>query len=262
MSVTHTATNQPWTSTTSPAFTSSRSLSDMLFRRGFAKKGKKKSAPADENSGAAAQEADSGDGDGAEGGAVDADHFDVDGMFDDEAFYGYVRERMDVTVSFYADELSSLQTGRASPAMLERLSVDAYETRMSLQELATVTVLNTSTLSVTPYDSSVAESIEKAIRTAALGLNPVSEAGGTTITVPVPPPSAESKEAMRKHVTKSGEATKVKIRAVRQRALNIAKASKSLTESERKVVSKEVQTITDNFVSQVGDMSKAKEADL
>ena len=189
-------------------------------------------------------------------------HFEADGVFDETALYDYARKRMEARIAWFADSLAGLRTGRASPAMLERLPVQAYDTKMLLQELATVTVSNATTLSVTPYDPGLLDAIGKAISDAPLGLNPVTDGSGTALVVPVPPPSAESKAAMRKQLAKMVEETKVRIRSVRQRANGFAKASEVLTPDEEREVTSEVQVITDDFVKVVADMQRSKEADL
>jgi ribosome recycling factor len=173
------------------------------------------------------------------------------------------KSRMDKSIESLRVELSKIRTGKATTALLDGIKVDYYGTITPLKQLANVTVLDAHTLSVTPWDKSVLMAVDKAILTAELGLNPISD--GTNLKIPIPPLTEERRKDFVKLVKKFGEETKVAIRNVRRDAnehLKKNQKDKKLTEDELKQAEDKTQKLTDEHVKLVDDILKHKEKEI
>uniref|UniRef100_A0A0D6R7F2 Ribosome-recycling factor, chloroplastic n=1 Tax=Araucaria cunninghamii TaxID=56994 RepID=A0A0D6R7F2_ARACU len=158
-------------------------------------------------------------------------------------------------------ELNKLRTGRASAGMLDHIVVESYGVRTPLSRIAAVTVVDSQTLSVTPYDLNVIKEVERAIISSPLGLNPKSE--GQRLVVPVPELTKEHIQAMSKLVAKSAEDVKQSIRRARQKAVDsIKKAGSGMSKDDVKRLEKEVDEMTKRFVKTAEDMCKSKEKEI
>ncbi len=160
-------------------------------------------------------------------------------------------------------DLAKLRTGRASPALLEGIRVDYYGNKSPLNQVANVGVSDARTITVQPWDKAHIPAIEKAIREANLGLNPVT-AGGT-IRVPLPPLTEERRKELGKHVRAEGENAKVSVRNIRRDANQHVKEllkKKLITEDEDKRCETEVQKTTDKYIAEVDKLVAAKEKEL
>jgi ribosome recycling factor len=171
--------------------------------------------------------------------------------------------KMHKSIEMLKHELAKLRTGRAHPSVLDGIHVDYYGSPTPLNQVASVTVSDVRTLTVTPFDKNMAGAIDKAIRAAELGLNPASS--GTVIRVPLPPLTEERRLALVKQMKASAEEARVSIRNVRRDANNSIKAllkDKEITEDEERRAQETVQKLTDKFISDVDKMIGEKETDL
>ncbi|CAL5418017.1 unnamed protein product [Camellia sinensis] len=160
--------------------------------------------------------------------------------------------QMEAAVDALSRELSKLRTGRASAGMLDHIIVETCGVRMSLSRLAVVSVLDSKTLSVTPYDPNGLKELLSAIVSSPLGLNPNTD--GLT---------KEHMQAVCKVVTKSSEDVKQSIRRARQKALDtMKKAGSSFPKDDAKRLEKEVDELTKKFIKSAEDMCKAKEKEI
>lgn len=171
--------------------------------------------------------------------------------------------RMNKSLEALKNDLSKIRTGRAHPGLLEQVRVDYYGNKTPLNQLANINVADARTLTVTPYDKSAAQAIEKAIRESDLGLNPA--AAGHIIRVPLPALTEERRRELSKHVHKEGENAKVAIRNVRRDSNQHLKEllkKKLITEDEDKRAEADVQKFTDRFIADVDKLVAAKEHEI
>ena len=174
-----------------------------------------------------------------------------------------VKRRMDGALSNLSTEFSGLRAGRASVAMLDPVSVDAYGSKMPLSQLSNTSVPESRLLSVSVWDATLVSSVEKAIRESDLGLNPQVE--GAVIRVPVPELSEDRRKDMVKVASRYAEAARVSVRNVRRDAIEtIRKDEKAgvISEDERHNYEADVQKVTDGFVGKIDEMLTKKETDI
>ena len=160
-------------------------------------------------------------------------------------------------------DLSKVRTGRAHAGLLDHVSVDYYGSQMPIPKVANVSLLDARTLGVSPWEKKMLGAIEKAIRTADLGLNPMND--GKMIRVPVPPLTEERRKEMVKHLHKILEDHRTAIRNVRRdgnEAIKKALKDKKITEDEEKRAHDEVQKLTDAEIKKMEEMSASKEKEL
>lgn len=171
--------------------------------------------------------------------------------------------RMEKCLVTLREEFSRLRTGRAHTSILEHIKVDYYGNATPLSQVATVAVSDARTLTVTPWEKTMVQPIEKAIMQADLGLNPVT--AGTVIRVPLPPLTEERRKDMIKVVRHEAEGARVAIRNVRRDAMTEVKAllkDKKITEDEERRVQDEIQKITDKHIADVEKILADKEKDV
>ncbi len=180
-----------------------------------------------------------------------------------DALYTDTKTHMEKCVESLKDQLSSLRTGKASPRMLDRIMVEAYGSRMPLNQVATIGTPEARLLTVTPFDKGQISAIEKAIMISDLGITPTSD--GTVIRLPIPPLNEERRKEYVKQARKQGEDAKVSIRGVRRDAneqLKKAKGDSDITEDDLKRGTDQVQKLTDEWVKTVDQVLEAKEAEI
>ncbi|HEX7022056.1 MAG TPA: ribosome recycling factor [Trueperaceae bacterium] len=173
------------------------------------------------------------------------------------------RERMQKSTEAFEANISTIRTGRANPAVLNRVYVDYYGTRTPLSQLATVSSPDPRTLLVVPYDKSALGEVERAILDSDLGFNPNNK--GDSIFISVPPLNDERRRDLVKMVRNMGEEAKVAIRNIRRDANDELKElhkESLLTEDEFRHDESEVQKLTDEFVAGIDRRLKAKEEDI
>jgi ribosome recycling factor len=177
--------------------------------------------------------------------------------------YGQLKTRMDKAVEDFRREMATTRTGRASVRMLDGVTVELYGAQMQLNQVATVHAPEAQLITVQPYDPSGLGAIEKAIRTADLGLNPMND--GKLIRVPVPPLTEERRRDMVKHLHKVLEEHRTAVRNIRRDgndAIKKAMKDKKITEDEEKRALDEIQKLTDDEIKKMEDMSKGKEKEV
>lgn len=173
------------------------------------------------------------------------------------------RDRMDKAIAALKEEFSSLRTGRASAGLLDQVMVDAYGSTVPLSQVAGVSAPDARSLTVSVWDRGVVVSVEKAIRNAGLGFNPVVE--GQNLRVPIPPLTEERRKDLAKLAGKYAEQQKVAVRNVRRDANDdIKKAEKDgvITQDEQKRMGDEVQKFTDEAVKRIDEALKTKEQEI
>lgn len=171
--------------------------------------------------------------------------------------------RMHSAVEAMVHDFSTYRTGRASPAVLERVHIDYYGVDTPVNQVATVSVPEPRQLLISPYDKSMTPMIERAIMKSDLGINPVND--GTGIRLTFPQMTEDRRKDMVKQVHARTEQCRVAIRNVRRDAIEHLKAlekKKEITEDELKAFEAKVQKATDNHVHQADDLGKKKEAEL
>ncbi len=174
-----------------------------------------------------------------------------------------LRRRMDGAIDALKKELGGLRTGRASPSLLETVSVDAYGTTMPLNQLSTVSAPEPRLLVVQVWDRAMAKAVDAAIREAGLGLNPQSE--GQVIRVPIPPLSEERRKELTKVAHKYAEQAKVSVRNVRRDGLEALKKrekDREITQDQHRKLDKDVQTLTDDTIKKIDETLASKEKEI
>jgi ribosome recycling factor len=173
------------------------------------------------------------------------------------------RDRMDKTVQALKEEFASLRTGRASASLLDQVHVDAYGAKSPLTQVAAVSVPEPRSITVSVWDKALIVSVEKAIRNAGLGLNPVVE--GQNLRIPIPPLTEERRKELVKVAGKYAEQQKIAVRNVRRDAnddLKKAEKDSVITQDEQKRMETEVQKLTDEAIKRVDETLKAKEQEI
>jgi ribosome recycling factor len=174
-----------------------------------------------------------------------------------------LKTRMDKAVEDFRKAMASTRTGRASVHMLDSVSVDYYGSQMPLNQIAQVHAPEAQLITVQPFDPSSLGAIEKAIRSAELGLNPMND--GKIVRVPVPALTQERRQEMVKHLHKVLEEHRTAVRNIRRDgndAIKKALKDKKITEDEEKRSLDEIQKLTDDEIKKMEEMSKAKEKEV
>ena len=174
-----------------------------------------------------------------------------------------LRRRMDGAIDALKKELGGLRTGRASPSLLETVSVNAYGTNMPLNQLGTVSAPEPRLLVVQVWDRSMSKAVDAAIREAGLGLNPQSE--GQVIRVPIPPLSEERRRELTKIAHKYAEHARVSVRNVRRDGLEGLKKrekDREINQDQHRKLDKDVQTLTDDTIKKVDETLANKEKEI
>jgi ribosome recycling factor len=177
--------------------------------------------------------------------------------------YAQLKMRMDKAVDDFRKALVATRTGRASVNMLDSVTVEAYGSQMPLNQVATVHAPEAQLITVQPFDPSQLSAIEKSIRSAELGLNPMND--GKIIRVPIPALTEERRKEMVKHLHKVLEDHRTAVRNIRRDgndAIKKAMKDKKITEDEEKRAMDEIQKLTDGEIKKMEDMCKAKEKDV
>jgi ribosome recycling factor len=177
--------------------------------------------------------------------------------------FSQVRSRMEKAVEDFRGELQAMRTGRANVHMLDSVHVDAYGSQMPLSQVATVHAAEAQLITVQPWDPSLLGAIEKSIRVADLGLNPMND--GKVIRVPVPPLTEERRKEIVKHLHKVLEEHRTAIRNVRRdgvEAVKKATKDKKITEDDERNAQDSLQKLTDGEIKKMEEMAKAKEKEM
>ncbi|PNW84721.1 hypothetical protein CHLRE_03g156050v5 [Chlamydomonas reinhardtii] len=203
-------------------------------------KGGKAEAPAKEEKG--------GKGGAAAGGGADVQKIAAEAKKDAD-------ERMKKCLAVVGDGFNTIRTGRANPAILDKITVDYFGAPTPLKQMGTVTVPDASTLMITPFDKTSLRDIERAIQESDIGINPNND--GERIRLIMPPMTQERRKDLAKQVSKMAEDGKVAVRNVRKDALK--KVDKvELPKDDKKALEDDIQKLTDTYVKKVEDAAKAK----
>ena len=171
--------------------------------------------------------------------------------------------RMKGAVEALKGDLSGLRTGRANIALLDPVQVEVYGSNMPLNQVATVSVPEPRMISVQVWDKGNVNAVEKAIRSAGLGLNPVSD--GQMLRLPIPDMTEERRKELAKLVGQYAEKARIAIRNVRRDGMDALKADESkkeISEDERKTLETEVQKLTDDSIASADEAAAAKEKEI
>lgn len=171
--------------------------------------------------------------------------------------------RMVKSVEALRHELTKLRTGRAHTSLLDHITVEYYGNEVPLNQVANVNVEDSRTLTITPWEKTMVQPIERAIMNSDLGLNPAS--AGTVIRVPLPPLTEERRKDMIRIVRQEAEGGRVAIRNIRRDALSDIKdlqKEKLIGEDEERRANDEIQVITDKHIAEVDRVLAEKERDL
>ena len=173
------------------------------------------------------------------------------------------QDRMEKSLESLKSQISKVRTGRASPSLLDGITVEYYGSATPLRQLANVTVEDSRTLAISVFDRSMSPAIEKAIMASDLGLNPSS--AGTVIRVPLPPLTEERRKDLIKVVRGDAEQGRIAIRNVRRDANDKVKAllkDKEISEDDERRSQDDIQRLTDHFIKKVDEALAQKEAEL
>ena len=173
------------------------------------------------------------------------------------------QERMKKSVEALEHAFAKIRTGRAHPSILDGIMVSYYGSDTPLRQIANVVAEDSRTLALTVFDKSMIQAVEKAIMTSDLGLNPAT--AGTTIRVPMPALTEETRKGYTKQARQEAENARVAVRNIRRDALAQLKdlvKEKEISEDEERRPADEVQKLTDKFVAEIDKALEAKEADL
>ncbi len=174
-----------------------------------------------------------------------------------------VRKRMDAAIEHVRREMSGVRTGRASVALLDPVQVEAYGSFVPLNQVASLSVPEPTTIVAQPFDPSLTSAIERAIQKSSLGLNPSSD--GKVIRIPIPSLTEERRRELSRLVHKYAEEGRNAVRQVRREANDRLKKltrDHAISEDDERRGLDEVQKITDQFVGVIDDLQKKKDADL
>lgn len=172
-------------------------------------------------------------------------------------------EKMNKSVDILAKDYAAIRTGRANPAVLDKVTVEYYGAPTPINQMAAVSVTEARTLTIQPWDRSTLKEIEKAIQTSDIGINPQND--GSVIRLVFPPLTEERRKELSKGISKQGEDAKVVIRNIRRDAMDKFKAMKKsgeLTEDDLKAIEKETQDLTDKYCKQIDEMAAAKSKEI
>jgi ribosome recycling factor len=170
---------------------------------------------------------------------------------------------MEKAVDYMTHEFSGVRTGKASPALVENIDVEAYGAQMKLKQLAVISAPEPRMLVIQPFDAQTTKDIERAIKESKIGINPATE--GKVIRLPMPELSEERRRDLVKTIKQMAEEARVRIRSHRRDGIDeVKKAQKEgeITEDDQRSLEKEVQELTDKFVKKIDEAVTGKEAEI
>ena len=173
------------------------------------------------------------------------------------------RERMDKSVNSLKDDFAGLRTGRANAGLLEPVMVEAYGSTTPLNAVAAISVPEPRMISVSVWDKSMVTPVEKAIRSAGLGLNPVVD--GQTLRLPIPPLTEERRKELVKLAGKYAEQARIAVRNIRRDGnddLKKAEKASEISQDDQKKMEAEIQKDTDAAIKRIDETLKTKEVEI
>ena len=179
------------------------------------------------------------------------------------ADFNDLKRRMDGAISAFKSDIAALRTGRASANVLDPVSVDAYGSKMPLNQLANISVPEPRMITVTVWDKTMVSAVDKAIRESNLGLNPIVD--GTNLRIPLPELNEERRRELVKVAHNYAENARVAIRHVRRDGMDdLKKAEKDsvIGKDESHTQAEQVQKLTDDMISQIDSLLSEKETEI
>ena len=174
-----------------------------------------------------------------------------------------LKENMDKAISFLQGEFLSIRTGRAHPGLVSDIKADYYGTPTAIKQLANVTIPESRSIQIAPFDKSSLKAIEKAILAANIGMTPQND--GTVIRLTLPELTKARRVELTKMLAKKAEESKVVIRNYRRDAIEALKKQEKaseITEDDLKKLTKDVQDITDKYIKKIDEVYKVKEKEI
>jgi ribosome recycling factor len=181
----------------------------------------------------------------------------------DEPDIDDLQRRMSGALEVLRKEYAGLRTGRASASLVEPIVVEAYDTEMPLNQVATISVPEPRMISIQVWDKSTVKAVEKAIQNAGLGLNPIID--GQNLRIPIPELNEERRVELAKVAGKYAEQAKVSVRNVRRDGMDTLKKMEragDLSEDDAQIWSDEIQQMTDDTIKQITETHEAKESEI
>ncbi|MCE2929636.1 MAG: ribosome recycling factor [Candidatus Caenarcaniphilales bacterium] len=157
-------------------------------------------------------------------------------------------------------ELKTIRTGRANPAILDRISADYYGTQTPIKNMANIGIVDGRTIEIKPFDKGALKAMEKAIQDSDLGLTPTND--GSRLLISIPDLTKERRQELAKLVKKQSEEAKVAMRNIRRDEMDEIKKIEAGSEDEKKKLQDDVQKITDDFIKKIDEMASAKEKEI
>ncbi len=180
-----------------------------------------------------------------------------------KGLFGEVKKRMDGHVEHVRKELAQVRTGRATTGLLDGVHVDAYGSKMPLNQVASLSIPEPTMIVAQPFDPSLMGAIERAIRSSDLGLNPAND--GKVVRIPIPPLNDERRKELSRHVHKMTEEGRNHVRTVRRDANDKLKKmlkDHQISEDDEKRALAEVQKATDEHIKGIDDLQQKKDQEL
>ena len=180
-----------------------------------------------------------------------------------KGLFAEIKKRMDGQIEFVRKELAGVRTGRASTDMLQGVQVEAYGSRMPLNQVASLSIPEPALIVAAPFDPSLMPAIERAVRLSDLGLNPASD--GKVLRIPIPSLTEERRKELSRHVHKQAEEGRNHVRVVRREANDKLKKlmkDHKISEDDEKRALDEVQKVTDLHIKMIDDLQKKKDQEL
>ena len=170
---------------------------------------------------------------------------------------------MEKGFDYMQHEFAAVRTGKASPALVENIDVEAYGSAMKLKQLALITTPEPRLLVIQPFDASTTKDIEKAIKESKIGINPAVD--GKIIRLPIPALSEERRKDLVKGIKQMAEEARVRVRSARRDGIDAMKKAQkdgTISEDELETYEKEIQKLTDQFGKKIDDAVNSKETDI
>ena len=173
-----------------------------------------------------------------------------------------LKRRMEGAISAFSHDLAGLRTGRASVTMIDQITVDAYGSKMPIEQVGTISVPEPRTISIQVWDKGLVVSVEKSIQESGLGLNPQTD--GQLVRIPVPELNEERRRELAKLAATFAENAKIAIRNVRKDGMDKIKKlrSEGMSEDESQVWSDDIQELTDKMIISVDSLQKEKQTEI
>lgn len=182
---------------------------------------------------------------------------------DVKSMHAEVKKRMDAQIEFVRKELAGVRTGRASTDMLQGVMVEAYGSKMPLNQVASLSIPEPALIVAQPFDPSIMQALERAVRLSDLGLNPASD--GKVLRIPIPSLTEERRKELSRHVHKMAEEGRNHVRVVRREANDKLKKllkDHKISEDDEKRALEEVQKTTDAHIKMIDDLQHKKDQEL